>query len=286
MDSYDIALCQTSGVSLYGETAMRDLATYDPQKYQEVQTYIKQIQQGDTVNAIASGENKSTTSQVDNSTKAVNSSIDTWVSQNSTPRSSGQVQDIITNKLASSQVAQTATQEMLNLKKDMAELESELENLPKTVKNQFRGDVPQYIIDAKIANENQRIQAELSKLQSRYNGAIELYKTELAQKQREVEMDLNERKFKSDQNYRNWEMTYNNKKLALSAQNQAWEQNYKNQQLKYDNIKEINGEAYVMDATTGKWTKLSDDMAYQTYMTDTKDKLRTYLQMFPDGADG
>lgn len=125
-------------MSLYGETAMRDLATYDPQKYQEVQTYIKQIQQGDTVNAIASGDNKSITTQVDNSTQAVNSSIDTWVSQNSTPRTSGQVQDIITNKLASSQVAQTATQEMLNLKKDMAELESELANLPKTVKAQFK----------------------------------------------------------------------------------------------------------------------------------------------------
>lgn len=115
---------------------------------------------------------------------------------------------------------------------------------------------------------------------------IDLYKTELAQKQWEAEMDLNERKFNSDQNYRNWEMTYNNKKLALSAQDQAWNQNYKNAQLKYDNIKEINGEAYVMDASTGKWTKLSDDMAYQTYKADTEEKLRTYLQMFPDGTDG
>jgi hypothetical protein len=45
MDSYDIALIESSGASLYGETAMRDLATYDPQKYKEVQEYKKQIQQ-------------------------------------------------------------------------------------------------------------------------------------------------------------------------------------------------------------------------------------------------
>jgi hypothetical protein len=44
MDSYDLALVEASGVSLFGETAMRDLATYNPQKYQEIQTLKKQIQ--------------------------------------------------------------------------------------------------------------------------------------------------------------------------------------------------------------------------------------------------
>lgn len=100
MDSYDIALSLSSGYTIYGETALRDLATYDPVKYQEVQKLKKWIETGDTVNAIASGNRTSATTQVDNSTQTVNNSINTWVSQNSSPRSSGQVQDIITNKLA------------------------------------------------------------------------------------------------------------------------------------------------------------------------------------------
>ena len=152
MQSYDIALALSSGYSLYGETAMRDLATYNPQKYQEVQTELKKIQQGDTMNAIASGETATATTQADNATNVVNSSIDTWVNQNSTSRNSGQVQDILTDKLANSQTATTATQEMLNLQAQMAEIEERIANLPKEAQKAFKGDVPQYIVDAYVAN--------------------------------------------------------------------------------------------------------------------------------------
>ena len=75
----------------------------------------------------------------------------------------------MTSKLANSQVAQTATQEMLNLKNQMAELEEKIANLPKEAKKQFKGDVPQYIVDAYVSNNAQRYQSELNKLQSRYN---------------------------------------------------------------------------------------------------------------------
>lgn len=84
MDSYDIALALSSGYSLYGETAMRDLMSYDPAKYQEVQQWVKRIQTGDTVNAIAQGEHGSATEQLDKSTNTVNDSIDVWVNSNST----------------------------------------------------------------------------------------------------------------------------------------------------------------------------------------------------------
>lgn len=79
------------------------------------------------------------------------------------------MQETLTNKLSNNQTATSATQEMINIKGQLADLEEELANLPKTVKNQFKGDVPQYIIDAKVANEGQRIQSEINKLQSKYN---------------------------------------------------------------------------------------------------------------------
>lgn len=117
---------------------MRDLSQFDPQKYQEIQTELRRIQQGDTVNAIALGKSGATTTQIDRSDEVVNDSINKWTETNSTERTYEQVQDLITGKLANSQTAQTATQEMLNIKSQIAELEAELENLPKTVKNQFR----------------------------------------------------------------------------------------------------------------------------------------------------
>lgn len=54
MNDYDIALMEVAGYSLYGETAMRDLAKNNPDKYQRIQEQKKLIKQGDMVNAIAS----------------------------------------------------------------------------------------------------------------------------------------------------------------------------------------------------------------------------------------
>lgn len=152
MDSYDIALAKAGGSSLYGETAMRDLSINDPAKYQEVQKWLKWIQTGDTVNSIASGETVSATSQIDKSTQAVNDSVNKWVNANSTERSHDDVQALLTGKLNNSQTAQTATQEMLNIQKDIADLEEKIANLPNDAKRAFKGDVPQYIVDAFVAN--------------------------------------------------------------------------------------------------------------------------------------
>jgi predicted Ser/Thr protein kinase len=58
---------------------------------------------------------------------------------------------------------------MLNIKSQMAELEEKMANLPNEAKKNFRGDVPQYIVDAFVSNNAQRYQSELNKLQSRYN---------------------------------------------------------------------------------------------------------------------
>lgn len=230
MDTNTIAQSLASGLSLYGEQAMRDLSQFDPQKYQEIQTELKKIQQGETVNAIASGKNVSVTAQVDKTTDVVNDSIDKWTQANSTERTYDQVQEQLTGALESSQTAQTATQEMLNIKKDIAEIEERMANLPNEAKKVFKGDVPQYIIDAYVANNSQKLQSELNKLQSRYNGAIELYKTELAQKQREVEMDLKNRQF-------NFDVNQSMRERNFKATQQAWENDYKTKSLLMSSIK-------------------------------------------------
>lgn len=194
--------------------------------------------------------------------------------------------------MANSQTATTATQEMLNLNSQMAELQEELDNLPQTARKQFKGDVPQYIVDAYVSNNSQRIQSELNRLQTRYNAAIDLYKTELSNKQRETEMMLKERQVNSDINYQNWQMANGNaklnlerSKLNLDAQQQYWNQGYLDRKLNYDSIVEINGKSYIPDGNGG-FTELSSTIAYQSYQNTVGEKLQSYMNMFPDGTDG
>jgi hypothetical protein len=162
---------------------------------------------------------------------------------------------MITGKLENSQTAQTATQEMLSLNEQMAELEEKMANLPKEAQKAFKGDAPQYIVDAFVANNAQRYQSELNKLQSRYNAAIELYKTEVAQKQWEAEMDLNERKFSFTKAQQSWENNF-------KSRQQAWDEYYQGSQLRLSNIKtDDKGKPYIVNPD-GTYEYLTD-MTYQ-----------------------
>lgn len=279
MDSYDIALALSSGYSLYGETAMRDLMSYDPAKYQEVQKWMKWIQTGDTVNAIAQGEHGSATEQIDKSTQTVNNSIESWTNANSTWRTHDQVQELLTGKLANNQTATTATQEMLNLKRDIAELEEKMANLPKEAQKAFKGDVPQYIVDAFVSNNAQRYQSEINKLQSRYNSALDLYKTELSNAQWETEMWLKVKEYNFKVGQQNWEN-------AFKTRQQAWTEQYQAQSLLLNNIKtDKNGNPYIINSD-GTYQYLDD----ATYKIAKQQQIQLWIDtlnaVYQDGMDG
>lgn len=207
----------------------------------------------------------------------MNSSIDKWVQSNSTPNTYEDTLGYLKRKLASNQVASSATQEMLNINNDIAELEERLENLPKEAKSHFKGDVPQYIVDAYVSNNTQKIQSELNKLQSRYNSALDLYKTELSNAQREAEMELKEKQLELQANQQAfsqalqtrsqaWTEKYQGQQLQNQANQQAWTQYYQNESLKLSRIKtDANGRPYTINGD-GTITYLTDntyDLAVQ-----------------------
>lgn len=111
---------------------------YDPAKYQEIQGYLKQIQGEEDINNIATNGTLNKTDQINKSNDSVNNSITSWVNQNSTERNASQVQDTLTNKLANSQVANSATQEMLNINSQIAEIQEKMNNLPNEARKQFK----------------------------------------------------------------------------------------------------------------------------------------------------
>lgn len=279
MDSYNIAVSVANWYDPYGSQAMRDLRQYDPAKYQEVQNYIKQIQGEEDINNIATNGTLDKTSQINNATDTINNSITSWVNQNSTERNASQVQTTLTNKLANSQVANSATQEMLNINAQIAEIQEKMNNLPNEARKQFKWDVPQYIVDAYVTNRNQQYQSELNKLQSRYNSAIDLYKTEVSQKQWEAEMELKQREYNFKVSQQNWENTF-------KQNQQNWTQYYQGQQLQLSSIKtDAKGRPYVINSN-GSYTYLTDDTYNMAVREQVQTGVNSLMTVWQDGMDG
>jgi hypothetical protein len=135
-------------------------------------------------------------------------------------------------KLESDEAAQTAKQEMLNIKQDVADIEAQIEDLPRLAREKFKGDTPDYLVQAFISNNQQRLQRELSKLESRYNAAAEIYKTEVAEKQREAEFELKQAEYRR----------------ALT--NDEFDRAYKNTKLMQDSITVVDGKFYMTNPAT------------------------------------
>ena len=227
MSAENIAISINSWYTPFGEQGMRDLQQYAPEKYNLIQQELKELQTMENVNSIASGGSINITSQIQNTTDTINNSIDDRARRNSDPQSYDNTLNNLTEKLASSQTAQSATQEMLNINKDIAEIQAKMENLPNEAKKAFKGDVPDYIYQAYISNKQQEYQAQLNKLQSRYQSASDLYKTELANKQWEAEMEMKQQQMMIQQNQRALEQEF-----KMSQQNR--ENNFKTNQFNWN----------------------------------------------------
>ena len=241
MSSYDIALSMAYWTDPYWAQAMADLAQFDPQKYQDIQMQLKNIQSMEDVNNIAQGNWVDKTAQTDRTTETINNDADRWLDQNAKWDERESLKETLQLAMNSNQTAQTATQEMLNINKDIAEIQEKMNNLPQEAKKAFKGDVPQYIVDAFVANRNAQYQSELNKLQSRYNSAVDLYKTELSNEQWKAEMWLKQMQLQADLNAQAWDQAYKTKQFE-------WSKAMDMQNINLKKIQWFQGKAYQVNA--------------------------------------
>ena len=264
MSSEDIATSISWWYTPYWEQAMRDLQQYNPEKYAEVQKFLKQQEWQNSINSITTG-NVSGMNTTQTSIDNVNNWVDSWADSLSTsPQQAWQLVTNISNTMSNNWVATTATQEMLNLNAQMADIQEKMANVKKDAQKAFKWDVPQYIVNAYANNRLQEYQSEYNKLESRYNAAMDLYKTELSNAQWKEEMNL---KYLQ---YQQW----------VSESN--WKQYYQSMQLKQDSIKRVNGKAYQMNYD-GTMTQISDTTAYTTYQKNTNELLQWYIAQYTNG---
>lgn len=165
----------------------------------------------------------------------MNNSIETWTNANSNERTYDETLEMLTSKIQNSQNASSATQEMINIKEQITDLEEEKAGLYNKVKKEFKGDTPQYVIEARVSNEGQRIQAEINKLESRYNSMLDLYKIEVSNAQWQTEMELRQKEYNFKVNQQNWENAFNmgqqSRENAFKSRQQDWNEYYQAQTL-------------------------------------------------------
>lgn len=190
MSSESIAASVVSWVMASDTQTMRDLMQYDPAKYQEVQNQIKALRWQMNINAIASWEWEWNTSATNGQWSLSNEKADFISSYNWTNTNTADLLKSVNSSLSSNVAASSAQEQLTSIENDMSNLQNRMKNLKAEAKSVFKWDVPQYIVNAYIANRRQEIQDQLSVLETRYNAAYSRYQDEWERTKWDAEFDL------------------------------------------------------------------------------------------------
>lgn len=179
----------------YSEQVMRDVKTYAPEYWSQVQDYMKQIQVGNNVNAIASWESIKT---VADTTDVKNDTVTYAVNNSTQSVSATNLLNSIDQKLAMNNDASTAESTMDSIAEEMERQKKRLNNLRKEANEVFKWDASQQIVNAYISNKSQEIQNELSILEWRYNAALDRYKLAVSHAERAADYELKKNSLQLD----------------------------------------------------------------------------------------
>lgn len=190
MSDESIAATLVAWLAASDSQAMRDLMQYDPAKYERVKLVEKKLRWQMTINSITSWEWDFVTTAT-NGKSGINNDIADFATSNSNyTTSAADILKGINQTLSSNVSASSASETMDAIESDMATLQNRLKNLKREANTVFKWDVPQYIVNAYVANRTQEIQDQLSILENRYNAAYSRYQDQVKQTQREMEYDL------------------------------------------------------------------------------------------------
>lgn len=183
--------------------SIRDLQQYYPEYWEEVQQYRKKNKTQNEVNAITNW----TQSDTENNGQSVinNANADFANNNAGSVKTSQEITKDVNDSLAKNQTANEASETMASIEEDMAILKNRLKNLKLEASQAFKWDVPDYLVNAYIANKSQEIQNQMQILEDRYNMAFSRYKTEVANTQWEKEFELKKEELALKEKYYNLE---------------------------------------------------------------------------------
>ena len=219
MSTDTIATAVWDWISLVSETAMRDYQTQYPELRAEVQKKVKQLKWDENANAIASGDSITTTADKTNWT---NTTVDYAVNNSTLSVSATDLLKSIDEKLAMNNDASTAEETMDLIADEMAKQKNRLKNLEKEANTVFKWDAPDYLVKAYMNNRSLEIQDNISRLESRYNAALDRYKLAVSHAEWSAEYDLKKKSLALDiYKETNWATSnsWTNKSYTIAERN-------------------------------------------------------------------
>lgn len=201
---------------LSGGQAMRDLQTYNPEKYQQLQEYQKKEETLDQINMISSGNVKdSETDLQDKTADSINNYLNETVA-NAWGDSLSRM-DLDT--------ALSQNQGLVNYAERMSYYQAQINQLDQTIADladdartrlsKTTGEnVPEYMIQNYINNRSKKLYKQRDNLLNQYNYYKWVYEAQVEQEAQEWERDYKERQLKLQEDKALWDQAMDTAKLT------------------------------------------------------------------------
>lgn len=218
MDSEKVWYLMSEWMSPFSEQTMRDLQQYYPEKYNAIQTALKNIKGQQNIDSISTGWALNITSQLDASEGNVTTSMNDFVNKTATGSAAWTLSTNLNNALSESEIVSGAREQMEVYKRKIQEIQDAANELPRLANQYFKWDVPQYMVNAFINNRMQAYNKELEKYQNLYNATLDEAKWEVSQNQWREEMNYKWGSLQADINYKNANLELSKQELAYNMQ--------------------------------------------------------------------
>ncbi len=229
---------------LSGGQAMRDLQTYNPEKYQQLQEYQKKEETLDQINMISSGNVKdSETDLQDKTADSINNYLNETVAN-----AWGDALSRMDLDTALSQ-----NQGLVNYAERMSYYQSKINQLDQTIwdleedarrrLSKTTGEnVPEYMIQNYVNNRSKKLYKQRDNLLNQYNYYKWVYEAQIEQEAQEWERDYKERQLKLQENKALWD-------YAIDQANLEYKNDEQTRKI-YNNLN-----TYSDSGMKGKWLK-------------------------------
>ena len=241
---------------LAGWQAMRDLQTYNPEKYQQLQEYQKKEDSLNQINMIASGKTEWDTTLQNKTWESINNYLNETVANagwNSLDRAS------LDEALSQNQWIINYAERMSYYSSKITELDQTIWDLEADARKKLGADVPEYMIQNYVNNRSKKLYKQRDNLMNQYNYYKGVYEAQVEQEATAWERDYKERQLKLQEN----------KAIRDQAMDQA-NLDLKNQQLNYDYYK-LNASSPVSESAVQWWMT--------SYIDSIQDKIANHAKI-------
>lgn len=174
----------------YGNQALRDVQSNNPEWYNQYQQELKKLYTQDEINNISHWSAETWSWIVDSTDSNINNDEKTRQDQNINNDNAEYANSSYQEKLNNNKTATSAKEQMSQIKMDIVDLQEEIDWLKAKANNIFPADTPDYIVQWYIANHTQELNKKIQNLENKYLSLSDIYKTEVWNTQREMEYQL------------------------------------------------------------------------------------------------